>query len=64
MPKPNRQCKAYSEKPNIPPDIFLNVIPVNCSNCRRWNGERCGDEAVALSMNDPGLVEALKLCDW
>lgn len=56
------QCKAYKQKPDINPDIFLNCIPINCANCRCWNGERCRDEVVALSMNE--LVESLKLCDW
>ena len=56
------QCKAYSEKPNIEPDLISGKIQINCANCDSWTGERCGDEVVALSMNE--LVEELKLCDW
>lgn len=54
------QCKAYEQK-DIKPDIYLGIILVNCATCKSWNGERCRDETVALSMN---LEESLKLCDW
>ena len=60
MPK----CKSYSEKPNINPDIFLSGIPICCGNCSTWSGERCGNETVVVASQDPGLIEALKLCDW
>ena len=55
------QCKAYKQK-KIHPELFLNGPPINCTNCKHWIGEHCGDEKMALSMNE--LVESLKLCDW
>jgi hypothetical protein len=51
------QCKAYKQLTNIHPDTYIDVIPVNCGNCQRWDTdiERCRDETVALNMNDPEL---------
>ena len=57
------QCKVYTQK-DIKPDIYQGTILINCATCKTWTGERCGDEAVALNMNDTELVEGLKLCDW
>lgn len=58
------QCKAYEQKTNIHPDTYIDVIPLNCGNCQRYNGERCGDETVAINMNDPELMEEIAWCDF
>ena len=59
------QCKAY-EQLTIHPDTYIDVIPINCGNCQRWDTdiERCGDEVVAVNMNDLELVESLAWCQW
>jgi len=60
------QCKAYDQLTNIHPDTYIDVIQVNCGNCKRWNTdiERCGDETVVLNMNDPELNESLGWCQF
>jgi hypothetical protein len=54
MPE-NRSCKAYEQKPDIPADLFINGVPVNCGNCLRWSVEadKCKDIAYAKNRNDP-----------
>jgi len=62
----NRSCKAYEQKSDIPPDLFISGIPLNCANCIRWGVdiERCKDETYAKNRNDPELVESLSWCQW
>jgi len=64
MQSENRSCKAYEQKPNIPPDLYYGVIPINCGNCRQRSGERCKDEGYAKNRNNPELVESVGWCIW
>jgi hypothetical protein len=59
----NRSCKAYEQK-EIPPYLFIGTIPVNCSNCIRGVGGRCGDIGYAKNRNDVELVESVGWCQF
>ena len=48
--KETRSCKAYKQK-NIAADLFYGDIPVNCGNCKLWNGEKCKDEAKVVAIH-------------
>lgn len=58
------QCKSYQQLTNIHPDTYIDVIPLNCGNCQRWDTdiERCRDETVVVKKHEE--VEPARWCQY
>jgi len=42
MTEDNRACKEFINRRTLPSNYeSYSARPINCANCRRWNGKKC-----------------------